>query len=150
MCVCSCVYKYMYVYAKCVCVRECGVVCTYVCVFCIGSCVYSREKSYRQIAITPPPPPPPPTPRNGVTPLSLPFEAVCTRCSRIAKRVSKSRKNGGGKGIQIAMIRVQAVGLYVKRVGNFRQHTLSLTSNQRHKRSELKPQIRVNPQKCLN
>ena len=46
------------------------------------------------------------------------------------KRVSKSgvgaerapiAKNGE-KGIQITMIRGQAVGLYVERVGNFRQH----------------------------
>ena len=43
------------------------------------------------------------------------------RTARIAKRVSKLRKMGE-KGIQIAMIRVQALGLYVERVGNLRQH----------------------------
>ena len=60
------------------------------------------------------------------------------------ERVSKSRKMGG-KGIKI---RVQAVGLYVERIGNLRQHvTLILTSNQRQKTSALKPQIRVKAQK---
>ena len=70
------------------------------------------------------------------------------RNARIAKRVSKSRK-AGKKGIRIAMIRVQAV--YVEWVGNFRQHvSLILTTNQRHKTSELKPLIRVKPHKKKN
>ena len=51
----------------CVCV--CSRVC--VCLWCSVYCVYSREKSQRQIAIIPPPPPP--TSRNGFTSLVRTF-----------------------------------------------------------------------------
>ena len=53
-------------------------------------------------------------------------ENGCQKREKYGKRVSK---------IQIAMIRVQTVGLYVEMVGYFKATcTLILTSNQRHKK----------------
>ena len=51
--------------------------------------------------------------------------------------------------MQIIMIRVQAVGLYVERVGNLRQHVhqFQYQINVIKNKSELKPEIRVKAQK---
>ena len=66
----------------------------------------------------------------------------------------QNREKMGKRGVQIAMIRVQAVGLYVERVGNLYDNmniNFRIQINVK-KQSELKPQIRVIPpkKKCLH